>query len=90
MKTVLAKQEDLLEIKNIFHKIVNNMISNGITIWNEYYPIEVFEEDIRNNNLYLLFIINIKNNSILMKVNPHTLPNKNNKGFTNITLVGIK
>lgn len=54
MKTVLAKQEDLLEIKNIFHKIVNNMISNGITIWNEYYPIEVFEEDIRNNNLYLL------------------------------------
>lgn len=54
MKMVLAKQEDLLEIKSIFHKIVNNMISNGITIWNDYYPIEVFEEDIKNNNLYLL------------------------------------
>lgn len=61
MKVILAKQEDLKDIKDIYIKIVNNMISNGITIWNNYYPIEVFEQDIKNNNLYLLK----DNNSIL-------------------------
>ena len=61
MKVILAKQEDLKYIKDIYIKIVNNMISNGITIWNNYYPIEVFEQDIKNNNLYLLK----DNNSIL-------------------------
>lgn len=61
MEVILAKQEDLKCIKDIYIKIVNNMISNGITIWNNYYPIEVFEEDIKNNNLYLLK----DNNSIL-------------------------
>ena len=54
MEVILAKTEDLKDIKDIYLKIVNNMISNGITIWNNYYPIEVFEEDIKNNNLYLL------------------------------------
>ena len=54
MKVVLAKEKDLSEVKEVFYKIVQNMNSNGISIWNDYYPIEVFEEDIRKKNLYLL------------------------------------
>lgn len=54
MKIVLAEQKDLIDIKKMYVKIINNMTSNGISIWNEYYPIEVFEEDIREKNLYLL------------------------------------
>lgn len=54
MKVVLAKEKDLDEVKEMFLKIVKNMNSNGLNIWNDYYPIEVFEEDIRNKNLYLL------------------------------------
>ena len=61
MKIILAEKKDLVDIKEMYVKIINNMISNGITIWNEYYPIEVFEEDIRENNLYLL-----KNNDVIL------------------------
>ena len=54
METVLAKLEDLQNIKDMYFKIIENMYSNNIKIWNEYYPNEVFEEDIANENLYLL------------------------------------
>ena len=54
MKIILAKQSDLDEIKKMYVKIVDHMTSNGISIWNEYYPLEVFQEDIREKNLYLL------------------------------------
>lgn len=54
MKLVLAKLEDLNNIKEIYSKIVDNMYANDIKIWNEYYPNEVFESDINNGNLYLL------------------------------------
>lgn len=54
MEIILAKKDDLEQIKGIYTKIVNNMHANGITIWNQYYPNEVFESDIENDNLYLL------------------------------------
>lgn len=54
MEIVLAAQKDLINIKKMYVKIIDNMTSNGISIWNEYYPIEVFEEDIKEKNLYLL------------------------------------
>lgn len=54
MKFVVAKLEDLNQIKEIYKKIIKNMYDNDIKIWNEYYPIEVFESDIEQGNLYLL------------------------------------
>lgn len=61
MKLVLAKLEDLQDIKDMYTKIVENMYANDIKIWNQYYPNEVFESDIENKNLYLLK----ENNNIL-------------------------
>ena len=61
MKIVLAELKDLAQIKEIYTKIVKNMYNNGIEIWNEYYPNEVFETDIENKSLYLLK----ENNNIL-------------------------
>lgn len=54
MEIVLAKLEDLEQIKSMYTKIIENMYANGIKIWNKYYPNEVFIEDIENNNLYIL------------------------------------
>ena len=54
MKIVVAKLEDLSQIKEVYKKIIKNMYNNNIKIWNEYYPIEVFESDIEQKNLYLL------------------------------------
>ena len=61
MKTYLAELKDLQDIKDVYSKIVDNMNSNGIHIWNEYYPNEVFEDDIKEKNLYLL-----KDNNIIL------------------------
>lgn len=54
MKIVLARLEDLNKIKAMYTKIIKNMYDNDIKIWNEYYPNEVFEADIKQKNLYLL------------------------------------
>ena len=54
MKLVLAKLNDLSEIKEIYTEIIKNMYKNNIKIWNDYYPNEVFKSDIENNYLYLL------------------------------------
>ncbi len=54
MKVFLAELEDLKEIKDMYKKIVKNMNDNNIKIWNDYYPNEVFESDIKNKSLYLL------------------------------------
>lgn len=54
MEIVLAKLEDLTEIKEMYNKIIKNMYDNDIKIWNEYYPNEVFEDDIEQETLYLL------------------------------------
>lgn len=54
MKIVVARLEDLNQIKEVYKKIIKNMYDNNIKIWNEYYPIEVFESDIEQESLYLL------------------------------------
>ena len=54
MQLVLAKLDDLNKIKEMYTKIIKNMYDNDIKIWNEYYPNEVFESDIEQENLYLL------------------------------------
>ena len=54
MEIILAKLEDLSQIKEMYTKIIENMYENNIKIWNEYYPNEEFESDIKHQNLYLL------------------------------------
>lgn len=54
MEVVLAKLEDLNQIKEMYTKIIKKMYKDDIKIWNEYYPNEVFESDIEQQNLYLL------------------------------------
>ena len=54
MELVLARLEDLNKVKEMYTKIIKNMYDNDIKIWNEYYPNEVFESDIKCENLYLL------------------------------------
>lgn len=54
METRLAVAKDLPELKTMFDKIVKVMESNNVFIWNEFYPYEEFENDIRNKNLYVV------------------------------------
>ena len=54
MEIRLAENKDLPELKTMFSQIVENMSKNNIKIWNEYYPFEEFESDIKNKNLYVL------------------------------------
>ena len=42
MEIVLAKLDDLQNIKDMYTKIVDNMYENNIKIWNYDYPIEYF------------------------------------------------
>ena len=54
MRTVLAKINELEKIQNMYTKIVEYMDANEIRIWNENYPNEEFEDDIKKKQLYLL------------------------------------
>ena len=54
METRLATQNDLPVLKTTFEKIVEKMNNDGICIWNEFYPYEEFEQDIKNKNLYVI------------------------------------
>lgn len=54
MKFKLAEKCDLLNIKGMYKKIVENMNNNNIKIWDEIYPCEFFKDDIENKNLYIL------------------------------------
>lgn len=50
----IASMEDLPEIKRMYRQIVRRMQEDQIDIWDEIYPCEFFEEDIRRGSLYLL------------------------------------
>lgn len=50
----LASINDLPKLKDVYGNIINNMMRNNISIWNEIYPCEFFKDDIENNRLYLL------------------------------------
>ena len=82
-----AIKDDLHRIIEITKACAVFMISNNIFQWNEHYPnIETFEEDVLNQNLYVLeiknkligcLVISNKMDEFYSKVNWLT-PNKNN------------
>lgn len=54
MKFRLAILDDLAELKKMYRQIVKNMNKNNIQIWDDIYPCEFFEDDIKNNQMYVL------------------------------------
>lgn len=54
MKLRLAEISDLSQLKDVFTEITAEMTRNCGEIWNEYYPCELFEEDIERGELYVL------------------------------------
>lgn len=49
-----AGMQDLFQLKIMYRRIVQNMNAQGIQIWDEIYPCEFLEEDIKMNRLYVL------------------------------------
>ena len=54
MEFRLAALQDLPELKAVYQELIQNMNDNQIEIWDEIYPCEFLEEDIKNNRLYVL------------------------------------
>ncbi len=50
----LARENDLLEIKEMYFNLIDRMNNSGIQIWDSVYPCQFFEKDIINNSLYVL------------------------------------
>ena len=50
----LANVDDLPQLKSVYEKIIDHMNKNNIQIWDDIYPCEFFDEDIKNNRLYVL------------------------------------
>lgn len=50
----LAVMQDLAQIKRVYKDIIKKMNGEQIPIWDDIYPCEFFEEDIRNHCLYVL------------------------------------
>lgn len=50
----LAVMQDLSQLKEMYKQIVKNMNEQDIQIWDDIYPCEFFEEDIKNKQLYVL------------------------------------
>ena len=48
-----GEMKDLPLLKSMFRRIVDDMDRRGIAIWDDYYPFEFLEEDIRKGELYL-------------------------------------
>lgn len=57
----LAVMDDLAQIKIVYKEIIKNMDDNQIQIWDDIYPCDFFEEDIKNNRLYIL----LNNNEVV-------------------------
>jgi len=54
MEFRLANMGDLDELKDMYRQIVKNMNDNHIQIWDDIYPCEFFENDIRDCQMYVL------------------------------------
>ncbi len=54
MEFRLASINELFDIKDMYRKVVENMRANSIEIWNDIYPVDFLENDIKNNHLYIL------------------------------------
>lgn len=57
----LAVIEDLPQLKAVYREIIQNMNNNQIQIWDDIYPCEFFDDDIKHNRLYVL----LNNNEIV-------------------------
>ena len=49
-----AVMQDLPQLKDMYKRIIKNMNEQNIQIWDDIYPCEFFEDDIKNNQLYIL------------------------------------
>jgi ribosomal protein S18 acetylase RimI-like enzyme len=49
-----AVMQDLPQLKDMYKRIIKNMNEQNIQIWDDIYPCEFFEDDIKNNRLYIL------------------------------------
>lgn len=49
-----AVMQDLPQLKDMFKRIIKDMNEQNIQIWDDIYPCEFFEDDIKNNQLYIL------------------------------------
>lgn len=54
MKFRLSTLSDLPQLKKVYRDIVQDMNAKDIRIWDDIYPCEFLEEDIRKNQLYVL------------------------------------
>ena len=49
-----AVMQDLPQLKDMYKRIIKDMNEQNIQIWDDIYPCELFEDDIKNNQLYIL------------------------------------
>ena len=49
-----AVMQDLPQLKDMYKRIIKDMNEQNIQIWDDIYPCEFFEDDIKNNQLYIL------------------------------------
>ena len=49
-----AFMQDLPQLKDMYKRIIKNMNEQNIQIWDDIYPCKFFEDDIKNNQLYIL------------------------------------
>ena len=48
-----AVLQDLPQLKDMYKRIIKDMNEQNIQIWDDIYPCEFFEDDIKNNQLYI-------------------------------------
>ena len=49
-----AVMQDLPQLTDMYKRIIKDMNEQNIQIWDDIYPCEFFEDDIKNNQLYIL------------------------------------
>lgn len=49
-----AVMQDSPQLKDMYKRIIKDMNEQNIQIWDDIYPCEFFEDDIKNNQLYIL------------------------------------
>ena len=49
-----AVMQDLPQLKDMYKRIIKDMNEQNIQIWDDICPCEFFEDDIKNNQLYIL------------------------------------
>lgn len=54
MEIRLTQMSDLTQLKSVFRDITEEMTRVCGKIWNDYYPCELFEDDIKRNEIYVL------------------------------------